>query len=106
MSNTPILLDYWEKIIMGNQLNDKGLWHDISLRALSEIRYDRTQYFTHPQNIKSFWELISELKKYLHQPIIKKWIKEMHLSDASDKLQYKNILLLKIYLLQHLMLLR
>ncbi len=70
----------------------------ICYRAISEIRYTRRQYFTHPQNKKPFRELKAEMDAFLSEPTIRKWIDKFRLSDARNRLELKNVILLKLRL--------
>lgn len=98
IKNLPILLNTWENFVCKHFSQDKMVYHTLSFISLLHIREIRAQYFTHPNNSKSFFELKSELHSFLYQPTINKWIKEMRLSDAKNIIDLKNILLLKIHL--------
>ena len=96
--NLPTLIRAWEEFILNNYHDDKSVWHLLGIRTLVEIKLGRLQYFTHPQNQKTFWELKSEMADFLYQPSIKKWIQVLRLSDAKDKVELKQIILLKLHL--------
>lgn len=70
----------------------------ICSRTLQLIRSFKSLYFTHPQNTKSFGELKREMDDFLSTPVIRKYIRKMRLKDAKDKIELKNIILLKLHL--------
>ena len=74
------------------------LYAAIAERTLKYIRLVKTKYLTHPANKKSFWQLKGELDDLLTEPTIRKYIKKMRLKDAKDKIELKNIILLKLHL--------
>jgi len=98
LTNTLVLLEQWEHYIRKNFEMPSELLHLLGFRALEEIRGAKWQYFTHPTNQKSFWQLKRELNEFLSKPIICKGIKELRLSEAIDVLEIKNIILLKLHL--------
>ena len=98
LKQLPRQMDIWENFVLKRYPYDKEVWHMLCMRCLSEIRTARRQYFTNPKNRKEYKEKKKELNNFLSQPIIKKWIHEMKLSDASDIISFKNILLLKLNL--------
>ena len=96
--NLPILLNTWEQFLLEHYPNQKEMLDLLSTRALEEIRGIRYQYFTHPQNTKSFRALISELNVFLRTPPIDKWVSALRISYAKDIVSLKNIILLKLHL--------
>ena len=96
--NLPVLLNSWENFILLHYPEDRKMLELLSNRALEEIRGVRYQYFTHPENKKSFWELKSEMKKFLSTPPIDKWVKGLRLVNSRDVIALKNIVLLKLHL--------
>lgn len=96
--NLPVLLEIWENYIQRVSSGSLRLIHYLGKRALVEIRGARDQYFTHPENRKSFWHLRSELVDFLSHPIVCKNIGRLCLSDAEDRIELKNIILLKLHL--------
>ena len=71
---------------------------EMCYRTLSEIRNAKQQYFTHPLNSKPFKELKAEMDALLSEPTIRKWIDKFRLSDARNRLELKNVILLKLRL--------
>ena len=71
---------------------------EMCYRTLSEIRNAKQQYFTHPLNSKPFRELKAEMDALLSEPTIRKWIDKFRLSDARNRLELKNVILLKLRL--------
>lgn len=84
-----------ESFIEENYSKDKKLIKSFRLRVLGYIRALRGMYFVHPQNPKSFAELKKEMNIFLSNPLIKRWVEKLRLSDAEDAIELKNILLLK-----------
>lgn len=93
-----ILLPEWERTIQQHYANDKVMWHNFYLRVLSSIRISKKQYYTHPQNRKSFKELKSELHTFLYQGCMRRYIRKMSVFDATDIQELKNIIFLKLHL--------
>ena len=87
-----------EVIAVNYGLTESEYTASISCRALKLIISAKRLYFTHPQNPKSFWELKSEMDEFLSEPVIKKWIGKLRLSDSKNKEELKNIVLLKLHL--------
>lgn len=98
MTNAILLLSLWEQYIVDNYPGNILFMHGLSLRFLYEIRSAKNRYFTDPRNDKSFWALKSELCDFLSHPTIKKWIRELRVSDVSNINDFKNIVLLKLRL--------
>ena len=69
-----------------------------SKRVLWIIGCTKKQYFTHPQNTKSFWVLKKEMHDFLSLPMMKRYIRKLRLSDAQNKTELKHIILLKLHL--------
>lgn len=70
----------------------------VAYRAFKFIRAAKDLYFTHPLNTQSFWELKSQLNAFLSTPIIKESVNQLPLSFAKNKIDLKNIVLLKLHL--------
>ena len=92
------LMPMLEKLVADNYPDNKDFYDAISRRAYSYVRLIKEDYFTHPQNSKSFWELKSEMDVFLSNPNISKWLKQLKLRDAEDTIDFKNRLLLKMHL--------
>jgi glycosyltransferase involved in cell wall biosynthesis len=92
------LIPMLEKHVADNYPDNKDFYDAIGKRAYFYVRLIKEDYFTHPQNPKSFWELKSEMDAFLSNPIISKWLKKMKLRGAEDTLDFKNRLLLKMHL--------
>ena len=84
--------------IADNYADEADYSTSISYRALKVIMSARQSYFTHPDNTKSFSELKAEMEDFISEPIIKKWIKRFRLRDVRNKMELKNLLLLKLHL--------
>lgn len=93
-----ILLPDWERTIQLHYAADKVMWHNFYLRVLSSIKISKKQYYTHPQNKKTFKELKSELHTFLYQDDMRRYIRKMSVFDATDIQELKNIVLLKLHL--------
>lgn len=72
--------------------------NDICSRTCRLLTGATNAYFTHPQNEKSFWELKREMDDFLATPIIRKYIKKIHFSDAGKQIGIKKTILLKLHL--------
>ena len=92
------LMPMLEKLVANNYPDNKDFYDAISRRAYHYVRLIKEDYFTHPQNPKSFWELKSEMDNFLSNPNISKWLKQLKLRDAEDAVDLKNRLLLKLHL--------
>jgi len=90
----PILDDF----VFCNYPGNTRFMEAVVLRAYSYIRFNKGIYFTHPQNTKSFWKLKSEMDDFLSNPVISKWLKQLKLFGAEDKIDFRNRLLLKLHL--------
>ena len=98
-TNLPILLSTWDNFLCKYfAKEDEDVRHALSLRTLSEIKAAKNSYFTHPENSKSFLKLYSEMNTFLQQPIIKRQIKELKITNAENIIALKNIILLKMHL--------
>ena len=92
------LMPMLEKFVAHNYPDNKDFYDAIVQRAYFYVRLIKEDYFTHPQNPKSFWELKSEMDAFLSNPNISKWLKKMKLRGAEDSVDFKNRLLLKMHL--------
>ena len=92
------LMPMLEKFVANSYPDNKDFYDAIVQRAYSYVRLIKEDYFTHPQNPKSFWELKSEMDAFLSNPNISKWLKKMKLRGAEDSVDFKNRLLLKMHL--------
>lgn len=92
------LMPMLEKFVANNYPDNKDFYDAIGRRAYHYVRLIKEDYFTHPQNPKSFWELKSEMDNFLSNPNISKWLKQIKLRDAEDAVDLKNRLLLKLHL--------
>ena len=91
------LMPMLEKFVASNYPDNRDFYDAISRRAYHYVRLIKEDYFTHPQNPKSFWELKSEMDNFLSTPNISKWLKQLKLRDAEDSVDFKNRLLLKTH---------
>ena len=91
------LLPELEKMVDTFYPNSTIIHKAIVLRAFKMVREVKEFYFTHPQNQKAFKQLKTELNDFLSKPIIKNCIKKLQFTDASNVVDFKNILLLKMY---------
>jgi glycosyltransferase involved in cell wall biosynthesis len=92
------ILPKLENFVNTNYPQKSHLYAAITKRALTYIRFVKTKYLTHPANQKSFWQLKGELDDLLAEPIIRKCIRKLRLTDTRDKIELKNIILLKLHL--------
>ena len=92
------LMPMLEDFVASNYPDNKDFYDAIIRRAYFYVRLIKEDYFTHPKNIKSFWELKSEMDDFLNNPNVSKWLKRLKLSDAADAVDFKNRLLLKLHL--------
>jgi glycosyltransferase involved in cell wall biosynthesis len=98
ISVTVNLVPMLEKLVANNYPDNKDFYDAIIRRAYSYVRLIKEYYFTHPQNTKSFRELKSEMDEFLSNPNVSKWLKQLKLRDATDTIDFKNRLLLKLHL--------
>ena len=98
MNNLPSFLGAIEEVAHHPLLSKEEIAHAISRKCLRGLQIIRQIYLTHPSNDKSFWELKSELTALLSNPTIRKYVNNLRLKDAKDKVELKNIILLKLRL--------
>lgn len=98
MQSLITVLPLLEQFAKKNEYNNSNLYSAIKYRVLKYIRASREQYFVHPENRKSFWELKKEMDSYLSTPTIQNYINELSVFDAIDIMELKNIILLKLHL--------
>lgn len=98
ISVTANLMPMLEDFVASNYPDNRSFYDAIIRRAYYYVRILKEDYFTHPKNIKSFWELKSEMDDFLSNPNISKWLKKLKLSDAEDAIDFKNRLMLKLHL--------
>ena len=87
-----------EAFVSSNYHGDRVFYDAIVRRAYFYVRTVKENYFTHPNNTKSFRELKSEMDDFLSNSNISKWLKQLKLSDVEDMIDFKNRLLLKLHL--------
>ena len=78
--------------------NNADFIADICFRTLCMIQSAENQYFMHPQNEKSFWELKCEMDDFLSTAIMRKYIKKIPLKEAKYRIGLKKAFLLKLHL--------
>lgn len=94
----PYLLEKWEQAAYSHGIDKGRCTMLLAYRTVHEIRVVRNTYFTHPQNPHSFWQLKAEMTAFLSEPAVRKWICRFRLRDARDKVELKNVILLKLRL--------
>ena len=67
----------------------------IKHQLLNSLDSALATHFVHPENSAPFWQKRKELRNYLKEPTIRRWIAELRWSDAQNLRDMRNILLLK-----------